>query len=130
MTRQRVLLIDDHDHVRFGLRRVLEGQGHAVEEADDGLDGVRKALAWRPDVVVADLDMPLLDGYGVARQIRQALGPSVRIVALSGRTDRERVLAAGFDAHFLKPADPDGIFHLVQGPTTSVTANDVGPGTA
>ena len=45
MTRHRVLLIDDHDHVRFGLRRVLEGQGHAVEEADDGLDGVRKALA-------------------------------------------------------------------------------------
>jgi CheY-like chemotaxis protein len=42
MTRHCVLLIDDHDHVRFDLRRVLEGQGHAVEEADDGLDGVCK----------------------------------------------------------------------------------------
>jgi CheY-like chemotaxis protein len=130
MTRCRVLLIDDHDHVRFGLRRVLEGQGHAVEEADDGLDGVRKALAWRPDVVVADLDMPLLDGYGVARQIRQALGSGVRLVALSGRCERERVLAAGFDAHFLKPADLEGILHLVRGPAASATAKDVDPDTA
>ena len=130
MTPQRVLLIDDHDPVRFGLRRVLEGQGHAVEEADDGLEGVRKALAWGPDVVVADLDMPLLDGYGVARQIRRALGPGVRLVALSGRHDRERVLTAGFDAHFLKPADPEGILHLVQGPAASATANSFGPGTA
>jgi CheY-like chemotaxis protein len=130
MTRYRVLLIDDYDHVRFGLRRALEGQGHAVEEADDGLDGVRKALAWRPDVVVTDLDMPLLDGYGVARQIRQALGCGVRLVALSGRNDGERVLAAGFDAHFLKPADPEGILHLVQGSAGSVTPLDAGPGTA
>jgi CheY-like chemotaxis protein len=91
MTRHRVLLIDDHDHVRFGLRPILEGQGHAVEEADDGLDGVRKALAWRPDVVVSDIDMPLLDGYGVARQIRRALGCGVRLVALSGRCDREHL---------------------------------------
>ena len=127
MTRRRVLLIDDHDHVRFGLRRVLEGQGHEVEEADDGLEGVRKALAWGPDVVVADIDLPLLDGYGVARQIRQALGSGVRLVALSGRNDGERVLAAGFDAQFLKPADPEGIRRLVQGPSASVTANETGP---
>jgi CheY-like chemotaxis protein len=130
MTRHRVLLIDDHDHVRFGLRRVLEGIGHTVEEADDGLDGVRKALVWRPDVVVADIDMPLLDGYGVARQIRQALGSGVRLIALSGRCERERVLAAGFDAYFLKPADLEGIIHLVQGPVAEATANSVGPGTA
>ena len=130
MTRYRILLIDDHDHVRFGLRRVLEGQGHVVEEADDGLDGVRKALAWRPEVVVADIDMPLLDGYGVARQIRQALGCGVRLIALSGRCDRERVLAAGFDAYFLKPAELEGILHLVQGPAGSATAHSVGPGTA
>jgi CheY-like chemotaxis protein len=91
---------------------------------------VRKALAWGPDVVVADIDMPLLDGYGAARQIRRALGPGVRLVALSGRNDREHVLAAEFEAQSLTPADPEGISHLVQGPTTSVTANDVGPGTA
>src|SRR5262245_50753667 len=73
MTRCRVLLIDDHDNIRFGLRCLFEAQGHTVQEADDGLDGVRKARAWRPHVAVVDIDMPLLDGYGVARQIRQAL---------------------------------------------------------
>jgi CheY-like chemotaxis protein len=130
VTRRRVLLIDDHNPVRFGLRRVLEGQGHDVEEADDGLEGVRKALAWAPDVVVADLDMPLLDGYGVARQLRRALGPGVRLIALSGHFDRERARAAGFDAYLLKPADREGIIFLVQGPVAEATAHSAGPGTA
>jgi DNA-binding NarL/FixJ family response regulator len=56
VTPRRVLLIDDHDHTRFGLRRLLELRGHTVEEADDGRDGVRKALAWKPDVALVDLE--------------------------------------------------------------------------
>ncbi|HEY7155992.1 MAG TPA: response regulator [Gemmataceae bacterium] len=113
MTRRRVLLIDDHDNVRFGLRRLFEAQGHIVQEADDGLDGVRKARAWRPHVAVVDIDMPLLDGYGVARRIRQALGGGVRLIALTGRDNRERALAAGFDAYLRKPAHPERFHQLL-----------------
>lgn len=105
MTVRRVLIIDDHDLLRFSLRSMLERQGHVVEEADDGLDGVRKALLWKPDVVVVDMDMPLLDGYGVARHLRQTLGGEVRLIALTGLDEPQRALAAGFDVHLLKPTD-------------------------
>jgi CheY-like chemotaxis protein len=114
MTPLRVLLVDDHDHVRFGLRRLLELRGHTVEEAEDGLDGVRKALAWAPHVAVVDLDMPVFDGCGVARRVREALGEGVRLIALTGLDAPARALAAGFDSYLRKPADPDRLCSLVQ----------------
>jgi two-component system, sensor histidine kinase len=109
MTPYRVLIIDDHDFVRFGLRSVVERQGHVVEEADDGLDGVRKALLWSPDVIVMDIDMPLLDGYEAARHLRQMLGDKVRLIALTGHDEPKRARAAGFDVHLLKPMDPEQV---------------------
>ncbi len=113
---RRVLLVEDNEPSRQALRLLLEGHGYTVEEADDGLDGVNKALATRPDVLVVDVDMPMLDGYGVARRVREALGPAVRLIALTGLDDPERARAAGFDAHLLKPADPDHVQRCVQGP--------------
>ncbi len=115
MPSSRVLIIDDHDIVRLSLRSLLEGQGHTVEEADDGLDGLRKALHWKPDVVLIDLDVPLLDGYGVARHLRQKLGEEIRLIALTGQDEPQRVRAAGFDAHLLKPADPEQICSCLTG---------------
>jgi CheY-like chemotaxis protein len=109
----RVLLIDGDDETRRALRRTLEAHGHTVREADDGLDGVRKALAWKPDVLVVEIEMPILDGYSVARRIRRELGNSVRLIALTGHCDRERALAAGFDEHVLKPADPERLSRLL-----------------
>ena len=112
--RRRVLLVEDNDQTREALRLVLEGHGHAVTEADDGLDGVTKALATRPDVIVVDIEMPVFDGYGVARRVREAFGGGVRLIALTGHNNRELALAAGFDAHILKPAEPDDILREVQ----------------
>jgi CheY-like chemotaxis protein len=111
---RRVLLVDDHDHVRFSLRQLLEGKGHTVEEAEDGLDGVRKAVAWRPHVAVVDIELPVIDGYGLARRVREALGDEVRLIALTGHDNRDRAFEAGFDAHLLKPADAEQIHRLVQ----------------
>jgi len=113
---RRVLLVEDNEQTREAMRMVLEGSGHIVEEADDGLDGVTKAAAWKPDVVLMDIEMPVFDGYGVARRIRETLGVGVRLIALTGHDDRERALAAGFDAHLLKPADPEEVLRFVQGP--------------
>jgi CheY-like chemotaxis protein len=97
---RRVLLVEDNDPTRLALRLLLEGRGHTVEEADDGLDGVRKALASKPEVILVDIDMPVFDGYGVAWRVREALG-------------------GGFDAHLLKPADPERVCSLVQGAASS-----------
>jgi CheY-like chemotaxis protein len=114
-TTRRILLVEDDDPTRLALRLLLEGRGHTVEEADDGLDGVRKALASKPEVILLDIEMPVQDGYGVARRVRQALGGSVRLIALSGHDEPGRALAAGFDAHLLKPVDPERVCSLVQG---------------
>jgi CheY-like chemotaxis protein len=111
---RRVLLVDDDDLARVSLRLALEGRGHTVEEADDGLDGLRKAIAWQPDAAVVDIEMPIFDGYGLARRVREALGDGIRLIALIGHDDPGRALAAGFDRHLLKPADPELIHHLLR----------------
>jgi CheY-like chemotaxis protein len=115
MTPLRALVVDDHGPSRLLFRRVLEGKGHLVEEADDGLDGVRKALAWKPDVAVVDLDMPIVDGYGVARRLRQALGRGVRLITLTGLDGASGATAAGFDVFLKKPADPEQVCSVVGG---------------
>jgi len=112
---RRVLLVEDNDDQRFMLRKLLEGWGHTVEEADDGLDGVQKAIAWRPDVIMTDIEMPVVDGFGLARRVREILGQDVLLIALTGHDNRDRALAAGFDVHLLKPADFSRVDLVVQG---------------
>jgi two-component system, sensor histidine kinase len=116
---RRILLVEDDAPTRLALRLLLEGRGHTVEEADDGLDGMRKALASKPEVILLDIERPVEDGYGVARRVRQALGGGVRLIALTGHDQPERAFAAGFDAHLLKPADPERVCSLVQGAACS-----------
>jgi CheY-like chemotaxis protein len=106
---RRILLVDDDDTARLSLRLVLEAFGHTVEEAADGHEGLVKALAWRPDAVVVDLEMPIVDGYSLARRVREAIGQNIRLIALTGHDEPERALAAGFDDHLLKPVDPEQI---------------------
>ena len=108
----RVLVIEDNRDGRETLQALLEHHGCRVEVAEDGLQGVDKALAWRPDVAVVDIGLPRLDGYQVAERIRSALGSSIFLITLTsyGRAeDRARAAAAGFDVHLVKPADPQDL---------------------
>ena len=111
----RVLLVDDHDHVRRGLRLALEENGHTVAEAEDGSEGLRVARLWNPDVAVVEVDLLIVSGYELAWHVRRELGPGVRLVALTGHRQRERALAAGFDFFLLKPADHEEVRRVVQG---------------
>ncbi|HEU4439478.1 MAG TPA: response regulator [Methylomirabilota bacterium] len=106
--RWRILLIEDNVDARQMLQMLLVLAGHEVDSADDGVSGLEKALRTRPDVVVIDLGLPGLDGYEVARRLR-ADGADAGLIALTGYgqpADRERALAAGFDAHVVKPVEP------------------------
>ena len=98
--------MEDNVDARQTLRMLLETLGHEVHEAADGEAGVAAALERRPDLVFVDIGLPRLDGYEVARRLREAkLG--ARLVALTGYgrdDDVERARAAGFDEHLLKPA--------------------------
>jgi len=81
---RRVLIIEDNVDTRETLRRLLEMDGHEVQEAADGAEGLEIALATRPDVVIVDIGLPRLDGYQVARRLRTALGRGPLLVAVTG----------------------------------------------
>jgi signal transduction histidine kinase/CheY-like chemotaxis protein len=103
-----VLIVEDNDDSRELLTAVLELRGHRVFTAPDGPRGVSEALARRPRVLLVDIGLPGLDGYGVARSVREKLGRSVYMVAITGYgqpEDRMRALEAGFDLHLIKPID-------------------------
>lgn len=104
--KHRILLADDHEVVRTGLRRVLEGMG-SVElagEASDGREAVRLAEQLKPDLVIMDISMPELNGVEATRQI-VALSPQIKVIILSMHPDRQYVseaLRAGACGYVLK----------------------------
>ena len=105
-----VVLIEDDADTRETLRRVLELDGHDVQAAADGEEGVATALASRPEVVIVDIGLPRLDGYQVARRIRAALGAAPLLIAVTGygrAEDRRLSREAGFDVHLVKPVAPE-----------------------
>jgi two-component system, sensor histidine kinase len=115
--RKRLLLVEDNPDIGETLRDLLQLLGHRVELAADGLRGVQLALATRPDVALVDIGLPGIDGYEVARRLRATdAGRQILLVALTGYgrpEDRERSLEAGFDAHLVKPVDPDDLNALL-----------------
>jgi signal transduction histidine kinase len=104
-----VLLIEDNDDGREMMATMLASFGYPVLQARDGLDGVRMALDQRPDVALVDIGLPGIDGYEVARRLRDAPDTrELRLIALTGyglAEDQRRVLEAGFDLHMVKPVD-------------------------
>jgi PAS domain S-box-containing protein len=108
-SRRRVLIIEDNDDARQMLRHLLDRAGHEVHEAAEGTDGLARALALAPDAVIVDIGLPGLDGYAIARRLREAGPPGVLLVAITGYGqdgDRRRSREAGFDVHLTKPIDP------------------------
>jgi CheY-like chemotaxis protein len=90
---------------------LLTMTGHEVQTCHDGLSALRAAEEFGPEVVLLDIGLPGMDGYEVARRLReQPLSPQPLLVALSGygqAEDLRRSREAGFDQHLVKPADPE-----------------------
>ena len=114
---RRVLIADDNVGAAEMLALVVEAAGHQVRLAADGAEAVRVADGFRPEIILMDLGMPRMDGYEAARQIRsRPWGSKVELVALSGwgqPEDKRRSREAGFDAHLVKPAEPEAINRLL-----------------
>lgn len=115
-----MLVVEDHEDAREAVRCLLEIRGHHVEVAADGPQAVATALGSQPDVVLVDIGIPGMDGYEVARRIRASdAGKSMMLVAVTGYSQpaqRQRVLNSGFDAHLVKPVDPDELYRLLESP--------------
>ncbi|MBC7820404.1 MAG: PAS domain S-box protein, partial [Planctomycetaceae bacterium] len=105
----RVLLVDDNVEAIQAMAMVLENSGHQVQMAHTGPDGLKAVLDYEPNVVLLDIGLPGMDGYEVAKQIRQhAVFDHVVLVAVTGygqEADRETSLKGGFNHHFVKPVD-------------------------
>ncbi len=110
-------MIEDNDDARQMLAMLLGLAGHEVHEAVDGHDGLAVTESADPEIVFVDVGLPGLDGYEVARRLRAApRGPARLLIALTGYgqpEDRQRALDAGFDAHIVKPVDPNHLSAVI-----------------
>jgi PAS domain S-box-containing protein len=115
----RILIVDDHPANLHALRALLEGHGFAVTEAPDGAQALAAARHAPPDLIVADLLMPVLDGYALLRAWRadarlKPLPFLVYTATYTGAGDERLAMAMGADAFLIKPAEPQTIMAAVQ----------------
>ena len=105
----RILLVEDNEDNRDMLSRRLARKGYEVALAVDGGEGVAQAAALRPDIILMDMSLPVLDGWEATRQIKAALETrSIPIIALTAHAmsgDREKAVAAGCDDYDTKPVE-------------------------
>ncbi len=115
--RARILVADDNYDAAQSLALMLGMDGHDVRTASDGLEALRIAEEFRPQLVLLDIGMPRLDGYETARRLRERpWAGETLLFALTGwgqEEDRERARKAGFDRHLVKPVDPEALSQLL-----------------
>jgi len=114
----RLLVVEDNPTNLELLRYLLTHYGHEVTSASNGVEGARLTRELRPDIVLCDLRMPHLDGYGLLERVRadRALDDIVviAVTAYSMPDDRKRVREAGFDGHLTKPIEPDKVVAQIE----------------
>ena len=114
---RRVLVVDDNLDAAESLAMLLTFAGHETRQAHDGAEAVKAAEQFRPDVVLLDIGLPVMNGYDACRRLRQEpWGRSMLLVALTGwgqEEDREQSRDAGFDAHLVKPVDLEGLLDVI-----------------
>ncbi len=114
----RILIIEDDDASRELVKYLLEASGYVTQSAADGGAGLRMALETRPDLVLCDLQMPVLNGFEVVRRLHADPQwhrvPMIAVTAFSMPGDREAVLAAGFDDYISKPVTPGTFVRQVE----------------
>ncbi|HTM00190.1 MAG TPA: ATP-binding protein [Candidatus Omnitrophota bacterium] len=116
--RARIMVVDDNADAADSLGRLLALDGYDVRVANGGMEALHDAEAFRPEVILLDIGLPMMNGYDVARRLRkEPWGAEIRLVALTGwgqDEDRRRSKEAGFDEHVVKPIDPASLRVLLR----------------
>jgi len=118
-TRKRsILVVDDNNDAASSIAMFLRMMGHDVEIEHDGSAALHHITSTPPEIVLLDIGLPGLDGYEVARRVRERPeGQGIRLYAMTGygqEEDRKRALASGFDAHLVKPVPPSELIRLIE----------------
>ena len=109
--RKRILVVDDNTDAAELMAELFERGGHQTAVAHDGPSALELAATFAPQIAILDIGLPVMDGYELARRLRDQQG-AIHLIALTGygqATDRERALAAGFNVHLVKPVNPDAL---------------------
>jgi CheY-like chemotaxis protein len=129
--RRRILIADDNHDAATSLGILLNDAGYDVRTVADGGQALEMAAQFRPDIALLDIGMPVLNGYEVARQVRQQpWGHAVLLVALTGwggAEHRQQTAKVGFDHHLTKPVDPAALTRLLATWSTPTDAALPGP---
>jgi len=116
---KRILVVEDQEDLRGVLRDLFTSSGYTVIEAVDGAAGVARAKSDCPDIILMDIQLPIIDGYEATRQIKGDPNlTSVPIVAVSSfamKGDEEKARAAGCDEYVTKPYSPIQLLRMVRG---------------
>ena len=113
-----ILLVEDHEDNRIVYRTVLEHFGYTVLEAHDGAEGVRRAREERPDLILMDISIPVMDGWEATQAIKSdpatAHIPVIALTAHALATDRMRAQEVGCDGYLAKPVEPRVVLEEVR----------------
>jgi two-component system, cell cycle response regulator DivK len=116
--KKRILVIEDNEQNLYLVRFILEKHGYETFAATDGQSGIELAADVKPDLILLDIQLPVMDGYDVARNLR--LNPSlvkIPIIAVTSYAmpgDKDRALAAGCNGYIEKPINPDTFMAQVE----------------
>jgi CheY-like chemotaxis protein len=113
---RRILVVDDNVDSAETMAEILKLWGHDVQTAHDGEAALEAARAQRPDAILLDLGLPVMDGYETARRLREE-GLASLLVAVTGfgtAEDRRRAKEAGFDTHLIKPVSPEALQRVLE----------------
>jgi two-component system cell cycle response regulator DivK len=120
----KILLVEDNEMNRDMLSRRLERKGYEVEIAIDGQEGVQKAKSLKPDLILMDMSLPIIDGWEATRQIKaEKSTKSIPVIALTAHAmadDRAKALEAGCDDYYTKPIE---LPRLLEKITTALKSN-------
>ena len=115
---KRILVVEDQEDLRGVLRTLLTGSGYAMLEAADGATGVARAKSDRPDLILMDIQMPVLDGYEATRRIKAdpdlAATPVIAVSSFAMKGDEEKARAAGCDHYVTKPYSPMQLLRVMR----------------
>src|SRR5690242_3047165 len=116
---KRILVVEDQEDLRGILRDLLTSSGYEVLEAADGRTGVDKAEAEKPDLILMDIQMPVMDGYDATQKIKADPDlkpiPIVAVSSFAMKGDEEKARASGCDHYITKPYSPMQLLRTIRG---------------
>ena len=127
--KDRILVIEDNEQNLYLVKFILEKSGYEVWEARDGQEGVATAERVKPDLILLDIQLPVMDGYAVARTLRTMPDldkvPIVAVTSYAMAGDREKTIAAGCTGYIEKPINPDTFLQQVEQQLRSRNSGEV-----